>query len=220
MSTVARMNEAEHFAAEAILHTTAQEHRDPVGSRVGMWLFLLTEMLLFGALFLLYSVYRSENAASFHEAASELDVAVGAANTLILLTSSLTMALSIRAMRGNDGRRSSLFLVLTILLASLFLVNKYFEWGAKIHHGIYPGSPELLAREKGQVLFFGLYYVMTGLHGLHVVAGIILLSIMLILVRKRSITGADYAKLENSGLYWHLVDIIWIYLFPLYYLIT
>jgi cytochrome c oxidase subunit 3 len=185
-----------------------------------MWLFLLTEMLLFGALFLLYSVYRSENAGSFHEAAAELNMAVGAANTLILLTSSLTMALSIAAIRSGERGRSSLFLVLTILLAAAFLVNKYFEWGAKIHHGIYPGSPELDAREKGQILFYGLYYVMTGLHGLHVVVGIVLLSVMLVMVHRGNITRTDYSKLENSGLYWHLVDIVWIYLFPLYYLIT
>ena len=106
------------------------------------------------------------------------------------------------------------------MMAFAFLVNKYFEWGAKIHHGIYPGSPELLSHSKGHILFYSLYYVMTGLHGFHVVAGIIVLLIMLCLTVKGIINSEDYVKLENSGLYWHLVDIIWIYLFPLFYLIT
>jgi cytochrome c oxidase subunit 3 len=214
------MNSIERTRPEVVTEVATHAHTDAVGARVGMWLFLLTEILLFGALFLLYSVYRSEHMASFHEAAAELNVTTGAVNTIVLLSSSLSMALSIAAMRMGKSRRASLFLVLTILLAVVFLVNKYFEWGAKIAHGIYPGSPELAAGDKGRILFYGLYYVMTGLHGLHVVIGIILLSVMLVLVHRGNITRADYAKLENSGLYWHLVDIIWIYLFPLYYLIT
>ncbi len=205
---------------ESSAHTIAHEHRDDVGSRVGMWLFLLTEMLLFGALFLIYSVYRSEHVASFHRAAAELDVTIGTVNTLVLLTSSLTVALSIAAIRRGSRNHSILFLSITILLAIVFLVNKYFEWSAKIHHGIYPGSEELLSRESGEVLFYSLYYVMTGLHGLHVLGGIILLGIMLGFVAGGRVNSGKYVQLENSGLYWHLVDIIWIYLFPLYYLIS
>lgn len=185
-----------------------------------MWLFLLTEMLLFGALFLIYSVYRSQHVASFHHVSAELDVTIGTVNTLVLLTSSLTVALSIAAIRRGARNHSILFLTTTILLAVVFLVNKYFEWNTKIHHGIYPGSKELLSRDSGEILFYSLYYVMTGLHGLHVVGGIILLSIMLIFVIRGKIHRGRYVQLENSGLYWHLVDIIWIYLFPLYYLIA
>jgi cytochrome c oxidase subunit 3 len=99
-------------------------------------------------------------------------------------------------------------------------VNKGFEWGTKIEHGIYPNSPALLARPKGEILFFGLYYVMTGLHGLHVLIGVCVLSVMLILVAKEKINQRRFVPLENSGLYWHLVDIIWIFLYPLFYLIT
>jgi cytochrome c oxidase subunit 3 len=216
MITVSREMSEMDNPSEMVIH----EHRDYTGSKVGMWLFLLTEIILFGGMFLLYSVYRSRHGASFHHAAEELEVALGVVNTLILLTSSLTMALSIAAVQKGKDRHSIAFLAATIFLAVLFLVNKYFEWGAKIEHGIYPGSPDLISRGEGEVLFFGLYYVMTGIHGLHVLAGIVLLSIMLVLVYRGKIDRNDFVKLENSGLYWHLVDIIWIYLFPLFYLIS
>ena len=113
-----------------------------------------------------------------------------------------------------------LLLMVTVALGLLFLVLKGVEWGTKINHGIYPNSPVLLARAKGEILFFGLYYVMTGLHGLHVLVGIGVLSVMLILLMKERIHQAHFTALENSGLYWHLVDIIWIFLYPLFYLIT
>jgi len=115
---------------------------------------------------------------------------------------------------------SAALILVTIIFAALFMVNKYFEWSAKIHHGIYPNSPELLAKPNGEILFYGLYYVMTGLHGLHVFIGMILLGFMLVWVWQGKITTTDFVKLENSGLYWHLVDLIWIFLFPLFYLIT
>jgi len=101
-----------------------------------------------------------------------------------------------------------------------FLVNKYFEWSAKFAHGIYHSSPKLLEQSSGEVLFYGLYYVMTGLHGIHVLGGVVLLAIMWYYVTKEIVHKSDFVKLENSGLYWHLVDIIWIFLFPLFYLIT
>jgi cytochrome c oxidase subunit 3 len=97
-------------------------------------------------------------------------------------------------------------------------VNKYFEWIAKFHHGLYPNSPDLLKRAPGEVLFFGLYFSMTGLHGVHVIAGMVLLSIMLVLLARKRIHQKDYVKIENAGLYWHLVDVIWIFLLPLFYL--
>jgi cytochrome c oxidase subunit 3 len=109
-------------------------------------------------------------------------------------------------------------LIVTILFGFIFMVNKYFEWTAKIHHGIYPGGPELLSMSDGGMLFFNLYYVMTGLHGIHVLVGIIVLSVMLVFVIRK--TKSVAIQLENSGLYWHLVDIIWIFLFPLFYLIS
>ena len=195
-------------------------HRDDVASRMGMWLFLFTELLLFGGMFLIYSVYRYEYADQFHIAAKELNIILGAFNTAVLLTSSMTMALSIVAIQRNRKTLSLLLQIITIVLALFFLINKYFEWTAKIHHGIYPGSEELLSKGSGEILFFGLYYVMTGLHGLHVIVGMFLIAVMTRMTRREIITKDNYVRLENAGLYWHLVDIIWIFLFPLFYLIA
>jgi cytochrome c oxidase subunit 3 len=110
-------------------------------------------------------------------------------------------------------------LIFTIVLGGAFLINKYFEWSAKIHHGIYPKGPEMANFSDGEVLYFGLYFVMTGLHALHVIVGMIFLAFMLVFVAKDKLTYDNHQKLENAGLYWHLVDIIWIFLFPLFYLI-
>jgi len=202
---------------EELVHT---EHRDYTGSKLGMWFFLFTEILLFGGLFLVYAVYRYVNAAEFHAAAAGLSVVLGTVNTAILLTSSLTMALAITAVQRGKLRASIGLQATTMVLGLVFLVNKYFEWSGHIHEGIYPNAPELLARGHGQILFYGLYYVMTGLHGLHVVAGLTLIGIMLAMTTRGVIRESAYVRLENTGLYWHLVDLIWIYLFPLFYLIT
>jgi cytochrome c oxidase subunit 3 len=201
-------------------HKTHEEHRDYTGSKMGMWIFLFTEILLFGGLFLLYSMYRSRYPQDFHNSALDLNTILGTLNTVILLTSSLFVALSITAVQKGEKNLSLLLLALTIILACAFLVNKYFEWTAEFRHGIYPDSPVLAKHSKGEILFFGLYFVMTGLHGVHVIIGIIVLSIMYILIIKDIINKRDFVKLENAGLYWHIVDIIWIYLFPLFYLIT
>jgi cytochrome c oxidase subunit 3 len=171
-------------------------------------------------LFILYSAYRYKNPVDFHHASQELDVILGTLNTLVLLTSSLTMAISISAIQKGQPRLSGWLLAATIILGLLFLMNKGIEWGAKIHYGIYPGSPALLSRAKGEILFFGLYYVMAGLHALHVGVGVCVLVVMLHFLRRGKIGPTHFVSLENSGLYWHLVDIVWIFLFPLFYLIT
>jgi len=205
----------------SVQHSAAAHiHRDDVASRMGMWLFLFTELLLFGGMFILYSVYRFTHPNEFHLAAKELNTVIGTFNTAILLTSSLTMALSIAAIQRKQKSLSIIFQLLTIVLALGFMVNKYFEWGAKFHHGIYPGSNTLLSKPSGEILFFGLYYVMTGLHGLHVIIGVVIIAFMTRFTLKDVITHDNYVKLEAAGLYWHLVDIIWIFLFPLFYLIT
>ncbi len=201
-------------------HAVAHAHRDDIGARMGMWLFLFTELILFGGMFILYSVYRYKYPDAFHLAAKELNTIVGTFNTAILLTSSLTMALSITAIQRKQKALSIFFQMLTIVLALGFMVNKYFEWTAKFHHGIYPGSETLLAQPAGEIVFFGLYYVMTGLHGLHVLIGMVLIAVMMRFTSTGIITSDSYVKLESAGLYWHLVDIIWIFLFPLFYLIT
>lgn len=195
-------------------------HRDDIGARMGMWLFLFTELILFGGMFILYSIYRYQYPEAFHLAAKELNTIVGTFNTAILLTSSLTMALSITAIQRKQKSLSMFFQFITIVLALGFMVNKFFEWSAKFHHGIYPGSETLLSKPAGEIVFFGLYYVMTGLHGLHVIIGVVLISVMMRFTSKGIINNDSYVKLESAGLYWHLVDIIWIFLFPLFYLIT
>jgi len=199
---------------------SAHVHRDDEGSRMGMWLFLFTELILFGGLFFVYSVYRYLHQQDFHVAAKSMNVFIGTANTLILLTSSLTIVLSIVAMQNRKKILSLLLQGITVIFGLLFLVNKYFEWSTEIGHGNYPGSPELLSQSSGHILFFGLYYVMTGLHGLHVIIGMVIIMFMIRFTMKDIITPDSYVKLEAAGLYWHLVDIIWIFLFPLFYLIT
>lgn len=197
-----------------------RDRADATGGKLGMWLFIFSEIMLFGMLFLLYAVYRSENAAAFHLAAGNMDTAIGTINTAVLLTSSLFVALSLHAIREGRKRLSELFLAVTIVLGISFLVIKSFEWLAHIHNGFYPGSPELLHLGKGGIMFFGLYYIMTGLHGIHVFIGVSILSVMLVLIHTERINKDRFRALENAGLYWHLVDIIWIFLFPLFYLIT
>lgn len=197
-----------------------EEHRDDIGARMGMWIFIFTELLLFGGLFLVYAIYRNEYSEEFHTAAAELNVIFGAVNTVILLLSSMTVAMSITAIQKGDKKLSLILVGVTILAAIVFLINKYFEWGHKIHLGIYPGSELLTQMEKGELLFFGLYYFMTGLHGFHIVVGIILLSVIFFKIKSGSINSDKFVLLENGGLYWHLVDLIWIFLFPLMYLIT
>jgi len=197
-----------------------EAHRDDAASKIGMWLFLFTEMLLFAGLFIVYSVYRYKNPQAFHLAAEELDVTIGAVNTILLLVSSMTIAMSISALQKKDKRLSLILLSVTVLLGIIFLVNKYFEWGAKIGHGIYPGSESMSMRGQGDILFFGLYYFMTGLHAFHIIIGMVFIGFVMYYIKKDRLTYDNFALLENSGLYWHLVDLIWIFLFPLFYLVT
>jgi cytochrome c oxidase subunit 3 len=157
---------------------------------------------------------------AFHFAGEELSVPIGTLNTIILLISSMTVAMSITAVQLGEKRRAINLLTVTIILAFIFLINKYFEWSGKFGHGIYPGSEKLIELGTGEVLFFGLYFAMTGLHALHILVGVTLLGIMLMKVMNSSINTDNYVQLENSGLYWHLVDLIWIFLFPLFYLVA
>lgn len=204
---------------EKVFEKMVEEPIDYKGKKIGMWLFLFTEILFFGGMFLLYSVYRSRYPIDFHFASREENIILGSINTVILLTSSFSIALSMSAIKKGNKKLSSLLQVMTIVFGAIFLVIKYFEWGAKISLGLYPDSPILLQRPKGEILFFGLYYVMTGIHGLHVLIGIVVISFMLIFTLKEKITRENFVRLENTGLYWHFVDIVWIYLFPLFYLI-
>jgi cytochrome c oxidase subunit 3 len=192
---------------------------DETGKKLGMWLFLYTEIILFGGLFLLYAVYFNKYTSDFIIAGKELDKTVGIINTVILLVSSFAVAASITAVQKKEKQRAILALSFSLVCGLVFLINKYFEWSHKIDHGLYPNSETMHSLPNGQNMFFGLYYIITGLHGIHIILGMTLLTISLILVQKDKISSSKYTLLENSGLYWHLVDLIWIFIFPLFYLV-
>ncbi len=196
-----------------------EQRSDFTGIRIGMWLFLYSEIILFGGLFVLYAVYFHYFPVEFVEGGKELDRIIGAINTIILLISSFTVAASITAIRQQAKKISLGLLAFSFLCGLIFLINKYFEWGHKFQHDIYPNSETLVNGPPGKNIFFGLYYVITGLHGLHVIIGMTLLAISFFLVLNNKIHAERFAMLENSGLYWHLVDLIWIFVFPLFYLV-
>jgi cytochrome c oxidase subunit 3 len=205
---------------EKNLETEIGYRIDYTGKKIGMWFFLFTEFLFFGGMFLLYSVYRYKFPQDFHIAARDENLLIGSINTAVLLTSSLSIALSVSAIKKGNRNLSVLLQIITILFGIVFLVNKYIEWSEIILKGIYPNSPVILHYKDGEILFYSLYYVMTGIHGLHVLIGIIVISFITVFTIRGAITRENFSKIENTGLYWHFVDIVWIYLFPLFYLIT
>lgn len=196
------------------------EQTDRESGKLGMWIFLFTELFLFGGLFLVYAVFRAKYSADFHAGAAELNAFIGTLNTVFLLGSSMTIAMSLTAVQKNKLNLALFLVALTILLAALFMMNKYFEWSHKFEYKLYPGSEVVRNLPHGEILFFGLYYMMTGLHAVHVLVGMILLSVNLFKIRSGKVNSSHFLLLENSALYWHLVDIIWIFIFPLLYLIT
>ena len=194
-------------------------HRDKVGATLGMWLFLFTELILFGGLFLLYAVYLARYPHEFAFGGKELNVVFGAVNTVVLLTSSLFAAMAVTAIQRSEQRTSIGLILGTIGCAMIFLGIKYVEWSEKFGHDLYPGSKRLLTGPPGESVFFSLYFLTTGLHGLHVLIGGTLLGFVAMRVQQGKIDSSNYSWLENGALYWHLVDLIWIFIFPLYYLI-
>jgi len=198
---------------------TAHQHSDDIGAKLGMWLFLFTELLLFGGLFLLYSVYFKHYPHEFAAGGKQLNWIMGSINTVILLTSSLCAAMAVTAIQCNEARRAIGLIAGTILCAAGFMAIKYIEWSAKFAHGIYPGSEHLKSGPMGESVFFSLYFITTGIHGLHVLIGGALLAWIGVKVRTGAVTSGNFILLENGALYWHLVDLIWIFIFPLYYLI-
>lgn len=191
---------------------------DPTGARIGMWLFLFTEILLFGALFIIYAVYLKQFTWQFTQGSAELSIPMGAINTIVLLTSSLSVVLAVAAIQRGDRIFAIRLIDFTMVCAAMFLVIKAFEWGAKFEHGLYPGSHHMLDLSQGEQIFFSLYFVMTGLHALHIILGMGVLYMARQKIKAHKITPERYVFLENAGLYWHLVDLVWIYLFPLFYL--
>ncbi len=189
-------------------------------ARLGMWLFLATEVLLFTGLFAAYAVYRYLFSADFSEASRGLQTWIGLVNTLVLVTSSFTVALGLdRATRG-DGKGTRAFFAVSVLLGLLFLVFKYVEYAHHFKTGELPGRFYAGDIEgPGAPMFFVLYFLITGLHGIHVIVGMTVLSVVGVLAGKGRYSRGYHVPVELAGLYWHLVDIIWIFVFPLIYLI-
>lgn len=190
-------------------------------AKLGMWLFLATEVLLFGGLFASFAVYRWYYLAEFHHASHHLDWKLGMVNTIVLIFSSFTAALAVDAAQHGDNKKVTKLLGTTIACGCIFLVIKYIEWSTKYHHNLFPGTPGFNSAEFNQEYrtFFGLYYCMTGLHALHVIFGMGILGWVVSKSRRNRFAPNYYTPVEVGALYWHLVDLIWIYLFPLLYLV-
>jgi cytochrome c oxidase subunit 3 len=226
-------------------HPSLQHHFDTLeqqkeASTLGMWLFLVTEIMFFGALFTTYIIYRGMYPAEFMAASSTLSWKLGALNTSVLILSSLTMALAIWAAQMNRRKQVVAFLAATMLLGTTFLVVKYFEYREKFEHHHVPGAEFVWSEgqhaeglqgpqseapplqnefAKHVQIFFSLYFIMTGLHAVHMICGIGVLAFLLRPAWKGRYNSAYHNPLECTGLYWHFVDIVWIFLFPLLYLL-
>jgi cytochrome c oxidase subunit 3 len=202
--------------------------------KLGIWLFLASEVLFFSGLFLAYAVYRAHHPELFRYASLFLDWRLGATNTAVLISSSLSAAWSVRAAQLGNRRALSVSLLVTLLLAATFMTVKYLEYSHKLHNGVGWGaschpSAELLASLPAAAralpipehlgTFFSVYYLMTGLHGIHVVVGMALYAWLALRARRGDFGPAYYGPVDGVALYWHLVDMIWIFLFPLFYLI-
>jgi cytochrome c oxidase subunit 3 len=214
-----------HAVAEH--HPALQHHFDSLeqqldASTLGMWVFLVTEVLFFGGMFLAYALYRIWYPDAWAAASHHLDVWLGAFNTTVLIASSLTMALAVRAAQTGNRNGQLLFLSLTLLLGSTFLGVKVIEYTDKFRHHLVPGPDfhfEDSRYARAAQIFYSLYFAMTGMHALHMVVGAGLLTWLLYAARRGRFNQVWYTPVEMVGLYWHFVDIVWIFLFPLLYLV-
>jgi cytochrome c oxidase subunit 3 len=188
-------------------------------STLGMWVFLVTEVMFFGGMFTAYVVYRNIYPHAWLEASAELNWKLGGLNTAVLICSSITMALAVRAAMMGNRAQQLINIAVTSVLGMTFLVVKFFEYKAKFEHHLVPGphfDPKL---EQGMQIFFSLYFMMTGIHALHMVIGLGIMAYIFIKAWKGTYNAEYFAPVEVSGLYWHFVDIVWIFLFPLLYLL-
>jgi Heme/copper-type cytochrome/quinol oxidase, subunit 3 len=191
-------------------------------STLGMWVFLVTEVMFFGGLFTAYLVYRWSSPEGFAEASNHLNVYWGAANTIVLIVSSLTMALAVRAAQTSAPPKTQVgWLIATMVLGSAFLGVKVIEYSDKFKHHTVPGPNFVWEGKYPQAAeqFYSLYFCMTGLHALHMIIGLGIMTVISIMAWRRQFNSEYYTPVEVSGLYWHFVDIVWIFLFPLLYLI-
>jgi cytochrome c oxidase subunit 3 len=216
------MSDSQHHADHAH-HFNSVEHEFEAG-KLGMWLFLVTEVMLFGVFFAGYGLFMYLYPEMYREAHHHLDKTMGAFNTVVLLISSLTMALAIAFIQRDQKGKSMLMLGITIICAIIFMIVKYFEYTHKFHLGIYPGAyfnnPEMSAKFPNIALFYSFYFVMTGTHGIHVIIGILAIGWIMYRMNRGDFNSRKFAAVEFVGLYWHIVDLIWIFLFPLIYLVV
>ena len=212
---------AERHDANLRHHFVDLEQQHEAGT-LGMWAFLVTEIMFFGGLFVSYAVYRNLYPAAFAEASKSLNLLLGAVNTGILICSSLTMVLAVQSAQEGARRKLVGFLILTMILGSTVLVIKGFEYAHKIAEHHVPGASFVFEGSAGPQtqIFFVLYFVMTGLHALHMIIGIGLLAVLAVRSARGRFSPEYYAPVDIAGLYWHFVDIVWIFLFPLLYLVS
>ncbi len=221
--TEAHQSEAQHLDTLALREQFNTEDQQKDASTLGMWVFLITEIMFFGGMFLTYTLYRSTYSETFAIASSSLNLPIGATNTCVLLFSSFTMAMAVRS--GQLGRKKAIifFLVLTMLFGLAFLGIKAFEWAQKFqeHHVPALANFHLEGTQlQGQAkLFFSLYFAMTGLHALHMVVGVGIVAFIIAETARNKYSPKYYTPIDIAGLYWHFVDVVWIFLFPLFYLI-
>jgi cytochrome c oxidase subunit 3 len=216
-----------HADSHSAHHPYLAEHFDSIekqdyAARLGMWLFLGTEVLLFAGLFLAYTVYRHFYHDTFHHCSRALDIKLGTINTIVLITSSLSVAIAYWAVKVGKKQLALGMLVFTILCAIGFLGIKYLEYSHKFHVGELPGKwfhAEELMKYPGANLYFTIYFLTTGLHAFHVIVGMSVLAWVMKGIIKGRYTATYYVPVELGALYWHLVDLVWIFLFPLLYLI-
>ena len=217
----------DHDHASPVAHHFDSASQQFEAGKLGMWLFLVSEVLFFSGLFVAYAIYRHRHIEVFVAGSELLDVSLGAFNTVVLLFSSLTMALAVRSAQLSDQRRLVIWLSITIACAVFFLGVKGVEYSHKVHDGLLwqgaisaePGTEinGVAAEELGT--FFSIYFAMTGLHALHIIGGIGVLIWLLVRATRGHFSSTNFAAVDYAGLYWHLVDLVWIYLFPLLYLI-
>ena len=214
------MTKAIEFVKHKVAHHFESAEQEFESAKLGMWTFLVQELLFFSALFVAYAVFRFLYPEMFLEASSHLDWRMGAVNTVFLITSSFTIVLAVRSAQLSDKKNLIRHLIATFILAGCFMVIKYFEYMSKIEHGYLPTNFFFGEGQHEQLpIFFGLYFVMTGLHGLHVVIGMAIIAWLVYRANKNEFHAEYYTPVEMVALYWHFVDLVWIFLFPLLYLV-
>jgi cytochrome c oxidase subunit III len=207
-----------HPALQHHFQDLDQQHE---ASTLGMWLFLVTEVMFFGGLILAYTLYRIWYPTAWALGSEELNIYLGGFNTIVLIGSSLTMALAVRAAQTGAQRATVGWLLLTMALGLTFLVVKFFEYREKFETGHVPGANfRFEGPESPHVqIFFSLYFALTGVHALHMIIGVGLMTVLTIMAYRKRFSSEWYTPVELGGLYWHFVDIVWIFLFPLLYLV-